>query len=49
MPTSNIAIKDVPDLIEEDNEDDELYTGDNALAEGNHIFVVTVPCEAEFI
>ena len=50
MPTFNIAIKDIPDLIPDvDDEDDETYTGDDALEEDDCVFITTIPCEVEFI
>ena len=50
MPTPDYTINDVPDLVLDDkDEDDEPYTGDDALEEGDHIFIVTIPCKAEFI
>ena len=50
MPTPNIVINDVPDHVEdEDDEDGEPYTGDNALEEGDHMFIAMIPSEVEFI
>ena len=45
------AIDDIPDLVLDDDDDDDNkpYTGDDALEEGDRIFVVTIPCEAGFI
>ena len=45
MPSPDIAIEDVPDLVPDvDDEDDEPYTGDDAL-EGDYVFVTTTPCK----
>ena len=52
MPTPDIAIDDVPDLVldnDDDDDDDEPSTGDDALEEGDRVFIATIPCEAEFI
>ena len=50
MPSPDIVIEDIPDLVpDKDNEDDKPYIGDNALEEGDQIFVATIPCEVEFI
>ena len=50
MPSPNIVIENILDLVlDEDNEDEEPYIGDNAPEEGDWIFVTTIPCEAEFI
>ena len=39
---------DVPDLVEGCNDDDnDLYIGKDALEDGDCVFAVTVPCEAE--
>ena len=45
----DIVIKDIAALVpDEDNEDDEPYTGDDVLEEGDQIFITTMPCEVEF-
>ena len=50
MPSPNIVIKDIPDLVlDKDDEDEEPYISDDALEEGDRIFIATIPCEAEFI
>ena len=41
---------DLPDLVDDsDDSDEELYIGEVVLEDGDHIFTVTIPCEAEFI
>ena len=50
MPIPNITTEDIPDLVlDEDNEDNKSYTGDDALEEGDCVFIATIPCKAEFI
>ena len=50
MTSPDIVIKDIPDLVpDEDNEDDKPYISDNALEEGDQIFVTAISCEVEFI
>ena len=50
MLTPDIMINNVPDLVEdEDDEDSEPYTGENALEEGDHMLIATIPSKAEFI
>ena len=50
MPSPDIVIKDIPDLVlDEDDEDDKPYIGDDALEEGDWIFIATISCKVEFI
>ena len=50
MPSPDIAIEDIPDLVsDEDDKDEESYTGDDALEEGDQIFVATILCKVECI
>jgi hypothetical protein len=44
-------MEDIPDLAPglDDDDDDEPQVGEEALDDGDHIFVATIPCEAEFI
>jgi hypothetical protein len=49
-----VDMEDVPDLApdsdnDEDDEDDEPYVGEDALKDKDHVFIATIPCEAEFI
>ena len=49
LPSPDINM-DVPDLVDGCNDDDDdLYIGEDALKDGDCIFVATVPCKAEFI
>ena len=49
LPSLDIDM-DVPNLVDGcDDDDDDLYIGEDALEEGDCIFIATVPCEAEFI
>jgi hypothetical protein len=52
MPLPDVDIEDVPDLADasdDDDEDDRPYVGEDLLEEGDHIFVATIPCKAEFV
>jgi DUF917 family protein len=52
MPSVDIDMEDIPDLapVSDDEEnDDEPYVGEDALKDGDHVFVATIPCKAEFI
>jgi hypothetical protein len=56
MPYPDVEMDDVPDLVtdlddEEDEQDteEEPYTGDDQLKEGDRLFATMIPCEAEFI
>jgi hypothetical protein len=52
MPSVDIDMEDIPDLapVSNDEEDnDEPYVGEDALEDGDCVFVATIPCEAEFI
>ena len=46
LPSLDIDM-DIPDLV--DDEDEELYVGEDALEDGDCVFIATIPCEAEFI
>ena len=49
LPLPDIDV-DVPDLVNDcDDDDDDLYIGEDTLKDGDCIFVATVPCKAEFI
>ena len=48
LPSPDIDM-DIPDLVDDsNNEDEELYVGEDALKDGDCIFTVMIPCEAEF-
>jgi hypothetical protein len=51
MPKLDIEMEDIPDLSEvsEDDEEEEPYTGEDAMEEGNQLFTMMIPCKAEFI
>jgi hypothetical protein len=52
MQSVDVDMEDIPDLtpISNDDEDDEEpYVGEDALEDGDCIFIATIPCEAEFI
>jgi len=52
MPSIGIDMGDIPNLAtnsDEEKEDDEPYMGEDALEDGDRVFVATIPCEAEFI
>jgi hypothetical protein len=49
MPSVDVDMEDIPDLTPVSNEDednDELYVGEDALEDRDHIFIATIPCEA---
>ena len=49
LPSLDIDMN-IPDLVEDsDDEDEELYVGEDALVNGDCVFIATIPCEAEFI
>ena len=49
LPSPDIDM-DIPDLVDGcDDDDDDLYIGEDTLEDGDRIFVATVPCKAEFI
>src|ERR1700682_2979769 len=56
MPSPDIEMDDIPDFVMDldDEDDDEETEGrqpaeDDQLEEGDRLFTMTVPCEAEFI
>jgi hypothetical protein len=52
MPSADIDMEDIPNLApdSDDGEDnDEQYVGEDALEDGDRVFVATIPCKAEFI
>jgi hypothetical protein len=52
MPSPDIDMEDIPDLTpdpDEEDEDEEPYTGEDQLEEGDRLFTTTIPCEAEFV
>jgi hypothetical protein len=52
MPSVDVDMEDIPDLApvsNDDEDDDEPYVGEDALKDGDCIFIATIPCEAEFI
>jgi hypothetical protein len=52
MPSVGIEMEDIPDLTsdsDDDKDNDEPYVGEDALEDGDHVFIATIPCEAEFI
>jgi hypothetical protein len=52
MPSTDADMEDIPNLMpnSDDNEDDdEQYVGEDALEDGDCIFIATILCEAEFI
>lgn len=49
LPSPDVDM-DIPDLVEDlDNLDEEPYVGEDALEEGDRVFVATIPCKAEFV
>ena len=45
LPSLDIGM-DVPDLVDGcDDDDDDLYIGEDTLEDGDHIFIATVPCK----
>jgi hypothetical protein len=45
-------MEDIPNLtpdVDDDEDDEEPYVGEDALEDGDHVFVATIPCKAEFI
>jgi hypothetical protein len=52
MPLIGIDMVDIPDLTpysDDDEDDDEPYVGEDVLKDGDHVFIATISCEAEFI
>jgi hypothetical protein len=56
MPPPDIGMEDIPELVQlvnNDNNDEDLneppFLDGDSVDEGDCIFVVTIPCEAEFI
>jgi hypothetical protein len=51
MPEPDIEMEDIPELSEvsKDEEEDEPYTGEDAIEEGDRLFTAMIPCKAEFI
>jgi hypothetical protein len=52
MPSADVDMEDIPDLApdsDDDEDNDKLYVGEDALEDGDRVFVATIPCEAEFI
>jgi hypothetical protein len=52
MPEPDVEMEDIPDLGEvsdDEEEEEEPYTGEDAMEEGDQLFTATIPCEAEFI
>jgi hypothetical protein len=52
LPSIDDNVEDIPDLTpdsDNDEDDDEPYVGGDVLEDGDHIFVATIPCKAEFI
>jgi hypothetical protein len=52
MPSTDVDMEDIPNLApnsDDDEDDDKPYVGEDALEDGDCIFVATIPCEAEFI
>ena len=49
MPSPDVDMGDIPELSDDsDNDEEEPYTREEALEEGDRIFIATIPCEAEF-
>jgi hypothetical protein len=52
MPSVDIDMEDIPDLTpvsNDEEDDDEPYVGEDALEDGDRVFIATIPCKAEFI
>jgi hypothetical protein len=54
MPEPDIEMEDIPNLVNIDEEEDdeepkEPHTGEDAMEDRNCIFMMTIPCEAEFV
>jgi hypothetical protein len=52
IPSTDIDMEDIPDLApdsDSDEDGDKPYVGEDALEDRDHVFVATIPCEAEFI
>jgi len=50
MPIPDVDMEDIPDLVDDmDDEDEEPYVREDALENGDRVFVATIPCKAEFI
>ena len=50
LPTADLDMEDVPDLVfEDDDEDEEPYISEDVFEEGDRLFMTTIPCEAEFV
>ena len=49
LPSPDIDM-DIPDLVDDsDNDSDEPYVREDAVEDGNQVFPVMIPCEAEFV
>jgi hypothetical protein len=52
MPSSGTNMEDIPNLApdsDNNNGNDKPQVGEEALDDSGHVFVATIPCEAEFI
>jgi hypothetical protein len=52
MPSTDVDMEDIPNLApdsDNDEDNDELYVGEDAPKDGDHTFIATIPCEAECI
>jgi hypothetical protein len=52
MPSPDPNMKDIPDLApdsDKSGDDEEPYSGDDALEDDDHLFFTAIPCEDKFI
>jgi hypothetical protein len=52
MPSSGMDMEDIPNLApnsDDDDNDDKPHVGEEVLKDGDHVFMATIPCQAEFI
>jgi hypothetical protein len=50
MPSLGTDMENIPNLAPNlDNNNNEPHMGEEALKDDDHIFMATIPCEAEFI
>jgi hypothetical protein len=54
MPEPDVKMEHIPDLAnvdeeEDDEEAEETHTGEDAMEDGDQLFTMTIPCEAELI
>jgi hypothetical protein len=52
MPEPDVKMEDIPNLSnvsDDEDEEEEPYTGEDVMEEGDQLFTATIPCKVEFI